>query len=383
MAQRPALQYKACRTGKNAVTFQAEATSNAAALKVDYAPRITVVGSLNMDMVTVTGRVPKGGETIMAKSFSTGNGGKGANQATAVARLSGTPDHWPAVATVEMIGAVGKDEFGRRLKQSLAADGIVVEKVKECDNVPTGTATIIVEDETGENRILVAAGANGELETPGKDLVIENLLLVQLECPLKIVLKYMEITRDMPKNGEARVILNPSPAVELPADMWKYVDYLVLNESEAAFLSGIPLNGPFNEDTELHKAADVLLRKGAFAVIMTLGGEGVFYKVDNVRYGRFRAKHVKVVDTTGAGDTFVGAFAVRMARAPHPVLCSDGARDQIIGAIEEGIRFGMDAAALTVQKKGAQDSIPKLEDLPEWTMKSKEWKFVPDWMEWD
>jgi ribokinase len=353
-------------------------------IMADRIPLITVVGSLNMDMVTVTSRVPSGGETIMAKSFSTGCGGKGANQAIAAARLSSVSNGL-SVTKVEMIGAVGSDGFGEELRNNLKLSHIDTSKIKICKDIASGTATILVEEETGENRILVAAGANGELEVPPYDFVSGDLILAQLECPAETIFKYLKYSHRTHTNREnqkvirsaAHVILNPSPAAQISEEVLQTVDYLVVNESEAAFISGVPLKGPFGNDDQLHKAADALIEKGAYAVIITLGGEGVFYKLKN-SFGsnRFRAKPVKVVDSTGAGDTFVGAFAVRMVRSPHPL--DIGIQDQflIVGALEEAIRFGMDAAALAIQKRGAQDSIPSLEDLPEWAAASLEWKHV-------
>lgn len=304
----------------------------------------------------------------MAKHFSTGCGGKGANQAVAAARLS------KGVARVEMVGAVGEDGFGTRLTNNMLEADVDTQKIKICKQVSTGTATILVEEKTGENRILVVAGANGELEAPGDGFVYGDLVLAQLECPPSTIYKYIRSAHGDRNESGARVILNPSPAAHIPRDVLENVDYLVVNESEAAYISGIPLDGTFDSDDQLHQVADALIAMGAYSVIITLGEAGVFYKLASGANNRFRAKTVQVVDTTGAGDTFVGAFATRMVLAPQPRLGGPQEAKAMVHALEEAIRFGMDAASLAIQKIGAQDSIPLLDELPQWALKTKEWK---------
>ena len=289
----------------------------------------------------------------MAESFSTGCGGKGANQAVAAARLSKLSSG-ERLANVEIIGAVGVDDFGRSLKRNLSADGVNVSKVKEIEGVATGTATILVEKETGENRILVAAGANNhvvsKLDDGGR---YGGVLLCQLECPLDSVLSHMKAA----KLSGSIVLLNPAPATQLSSEFFTNTDYLILNESEAALLSRSELTHPF-PDAQLEAITQQLIEKGVQVVVITLGGEGSYYGTAQGASGRVRAEKVKVVDTTAAGDTFVGAFAVRIAlsRSESNVTESN---------IRNAMEFGTVASALTVQKAGAQDSIPRLADIPD------------------
>lgn len=321
---------------------------------------ITIIGSLNIDLVTITPRVPSGGETLIASSFSTGPGGKGANQAVACARLSqpnpsATSD--PGVR-VQMIGAVGSDEFGPRLVSGLEKDGIEISGIEIVDGQMTGVAVILVEELCGENRILLSPGANYSLQ-PGnfsnvKSLGVErpDLVILQLEIPLKTVFSVISTA----KEAAIPVLLNPAPAIELPAEVLKAIDHLILNESEAAILSGCS-SASFNEvDMDWGLITDEFIRKGVKNVVVTLGEKGA-YASNKIGGGVMveADKGVKVVDTTAAGDTFVGAYAVEAVKGRGIEWDMEGA-----------VRWACRAAGRTVEKKGAQSAIPWANEIEDW-----------------
>lgn len=318
---------------------------------------ISVIGSLNVDLVTRTARVPVGGETLTSQSFSMGWGGKGANQAVACARLSRTRKQASAGeqadVQVRMVGAVGDDEFHAGFLQALREDGLETAKVAVLEGKRTGVAVIVVETGTGENRIMFSPGANYEIGV--KDLVDEDasVALFQLELPLQVVLHNMKTARQ--KGVET--IINPAPAVPLPEEAYVGLGHLIVNETEAAILTGI------ESPTSWDEVAAVLIARGVQNVIITLGGEGVFYKTSthqsNNQAGRVvPARKVQVVDTTAAGDTFAGAYTVAVARWK---TMSRGAEFDLDAAIAYANR----AASMTVQKAGAQSSIPWADEVPE------------------
>ena len=312
-------------------------------------PLITVVGSINKDLITRTSRVPGAGETLTSESFATGSGGKGANQAVACARLSKHDIHAPGKVSIHMIGAVGDDSFATELINDLQQDGINTDAVQTVKGMNTGVSVIIVEEQTGENRILFSPGANYSLENDHVFQTLKgpnrpDLVLVQLEIRLELVLEVLEFT----KNHGIDVLLNPAPALELPETAYPAISHLILNETEAATLSG-----KSGDDWEgvARKFQDL----GVKNVIITLGGEGVFYASGDQK-GHVPGEKVKVVDTTAAGDTFVGAYAVS-------VVSQTADRDNV--DIEQAVRGANKAAAMTVQKKGAQEAIPYLGELHE------------------
>ncbi|KAJ4377288.1 putative ribokinase [Neocucurbitaria cava] len=318
---------------------------------------ISVIGSLNVDLVTRTSRVPVGGETLTSESFSIGWGGKGANQAVACARLSRTQaqaeSSSPSDVEVRMVGAVGDDEFHEGFLKSLKGDGLKVDGVKILKGKKTGVAVIIVETGTGENRIMFCPGANYDLEA--KDLVDDDasVALFQLELPLEVVLHNMKTARQ--KGVET--IINPAPAIQLPAEAYQGLGHLIVNETEAAILSGI------ENPTSWDKVAAIFISRGVKNVIITLGGEGVFYKTakqqsENEAGRIVPARKVQVVDTTAAGDTFAGAYTVAVSRWKS---ISQGADFDLDAAITYANR----AASMTVQKAGAQSSIPWADEVPE------------------
>ncbi|KAL8636079.1 MAG: hypothetical protein Q9228_006490 [Teloschistes exilis] len=305
-------------------------------------PIITVIGSLNTDLVTRTPRFPKPGETITSSSFSTGCGGKGANQAVACARSSRSKNA-QATVHVKMVGAVGEDSFGDQLLSSLEDDGIDVSSIQKVHGQSTGTANIIVEESTGENQILVISGANHylqpkmfhELPAPKPALIV-----LQLEIPVETVVQVVRAA----KQQEIPVLLNPAPAVALPGDIYQGLHHLVMNEGEAALLSQVE-RGDLPLHEHLGRIHDKFYSLGALVVIITLGARGVSWSEVEGEWHHVPAAKVKeVVDTTAAGDTFVGAYAVEIATN--------------VGSVEKAITRANQAAARTVEKEGAQSSIP-------------------------
>lgn len=292
---------------------------------------IIVVGSLNMDLVVRTSRHPKIGETILGSDFRTFPGGKGANQAVAAARLGGK---------VWMVGRVGRDDFGEALLQSAAADGVETDYIQKDPNAATGVALITV-DQAGQNTIVVASGANGQV-SPEDVIRAENLfeqagvLLLQLESPIPAVQKAVEIAS---RHG-VRVILNPAPAPSQPLnpELLAGVDYLIPNQTELSLLSG-------KED--LSEGVEILRSCGVGQVIVTLGGDGVLLAHDQ-GVERIPAFPVKAVDTTAAGDAFMGAFAVALVAGID---------------VRQAAVWGNAAGALSVMRPGAQPSLPTKQEL--------------------
>jgi ribokinase len=296
--------------------------------------KVVVIGSLNMDLVTRAPRLPRGGETLIGESFSTVSGGKGANQAVAAARLG---------AQVSMVGCVGSDAYGKALRDALLAEQIDCQAVSTVEG-SSGVALIVVDDNS-QNAIVIVAGANGAL-TPALigcfDAVLQaaDVIICQLEVPDATVGHALKRSRELGKV----VILNPAPASgPLPAHWYANIDYLIPNESEASALSGLPVDSRQSAEA----AAARLIEMGAGKVIITLGAEGSLF-ADGKSFAHFSAPVVKAVDTTAAGDTFVGGFAAALA----------------VGRSEaEAIGFGQIAAALSVTRAGAQPSIPFLSDV--------------------
>lgn len=290
---------------------------------------IVVVGSINMDIVNRVNKHPLPGETIKGLGTEYMPGGKGANQAVAAARCGGQ---------VTMLGAVGNDSFGPELLQSLASAGVRTDAVK----VKAGTSGLafIMVDEEGENSIILSEGANGELtkeDVSGAAGLFEDAyaVLLQNEVPWPTTEAAMKAARA----AGARVVLNPAPAFELPAEAFSLIDVLILNETEAEVISGLPVGSLEQADL----AVAELVQRGIGTVILTLGEKGALLADRAGERLHTAAFPVKPVDTTAAGDTFIGAFA------------SAGARGL---ALAEALRFAAAAAALTVTRKGAQESIP-------------------------
>ncbi|WP_018152390.1 ribokinase [Leeia oryzae] len=292
-----------------------------------HAP-ILVIGSLNMDLVMRTPRVPQAGETLHGHDFSTHHGGKGANQAFACARLGGH---------VHMIGRVGKDDFGQRLKDGLSTVGANIDGIETVD-APTGVAMILVED-NGQNRILLSAGANGTYTPEDIDPLAPAirqacLLVLQLEIPVPAIVRLLAIA----KAAGTPVLLNPAPMAALPDNCWDAVTYLIPNETEASELTGIPVDSLDSAS----QAAKQLLARGVKQVLITLGSQGVWAAGAEAN-GHFPAQKVHAIDTTAAGDTFIGGIAT-------------GLQEGL--SLTEAIQLGQAASAITVSRRGAQSAIP-------------------------
>ncbi len=298
--------------------------------------KIVVIGSLNMDLVARVIEMPKVGETVFGNNFKQIPGGKGANQAVAIARLGGE---------VSMIGRVGGDNFGDTLIQGLKADGIDVDAIQKVEGIATGTALIMV-NERGNNSIVVIPGANFNFNKEDLMTGIEaeklssaDIVLMQLEIPLEAVSYALKRSKELGKF----TILNPAPAVALSNDILKSVDLLLPNETELEGLSGIPTDTKEN----ILKGTRVLLDKGVRALLVTLGDKGAVYVSKEV-VEWFSAYPVAAVDTTAAGDSFAAAVAVALSEEK---------------SLKETIDFAMKVGALTVTKEGAQSSLPYRQEV--------------------
>lgn len=287
-----------------------------------------------MDLVTRAPRLPVGGETLIGHSFATVSGGKGANQAVAAARLG---------AQVSMLGCVGSDAYGAELRDALLVEGIDCQAVSRVEGA-SGVALIVVDDQS-QNAIVIVAGANGALTPTLIDqfdpvLQAAQVVICQLEVPDATVGHVLQRARELGKT----VILNPAPASRpLPVHWYACIDYLIPNESEASALSGLPVDSRETAET----AASRLIAMGTGKVIITLGAQGALF-ADGHGFTHFPAPKVKAVDTTAAGDTFVGGFAAALATGKSEA---------------EAIGFGQIAAALSVTRAGAQPSIPTQSDV--------------------
>ncbi|MEV0332606.1 ribokinase [Nocardia sp. NPDC050717] len=271
---------------------------------------VVVLGSVNMDLVTTTDRRPEPGETVLGSGFTTVPGGKGANQAIAAARSG---------ATVRFLGAVGADAFGATLRSTLNDAGVDTGLTRTVGG-PSGVATIVV-DETGENTIIVVAGANGRVtDLTGDELAAiaaADILLCQLEIPLATV---AAAARHARSSGTV-VALNPSPVQPLPAELWADVDLAVVNSLEAERYSAELRDVPH--------------------VVRTLGGAGAVYRAPGGGESTVPGRRVDVVDTTGAGDAFTGALVATWAAGPHTA-----------------VRWANAAGAVATTRLGASSSIP-------------------------
>jgi len=284
-------------------------------------PSVVVVGSANVDVVARVPRIPGPGETLLASSVARGAGGKGANQAVAAARAGGAPT-W-------FVGRLGDDGDAALLRASLLGAGVELDAV-EISAEPTGTALISVSD-GGENAIVVVGGANADLTSLSRTqldrIATAAVLVAQLEVPLPTVLAAAQARR-----AGALFVLNAAPSAPLPDELLSEVDVLVVNEHELADLA---------PGLDLAAATDTMLAQVG-AVVVTLGSRGCLV-VENQSTIEIPALAVSAVDTTGAGDTFCGVLAARLA-----------AGDDLV----EAARWGSVAGALAVQRPGAQDAVP-------------------------
>jgi ribokinase len=292
-------------------------------------PRIGVIGSSNVDLVTYVDRMPVWGETISAPRFAMNHGGKGANQAVAAAKLG---------ADVVMVSKVGDDALGQGVLQNFEQANVGARRVERVAGQSTGTATILVDNKSGDNCILIVNGANGDLtpedvERASDDLKTCDLILTQLEVPLETVYA----TLAFGKRHGVKTVLNPAPALhDLDIERAREASFLMPNETELAILTGLPVES----DAEVAAAAETLVRRGIEAVVVTLGARGSLLATGE---GARRIAPVKVeaIDTTGAGDAFIGSFARYLAAG-----LSIGA------ALAEATRY----SALSVTRRGAQKS---------------------------
>ncbi|RYP32363.1 hypothetical protein DL767_005228 [Monosporascus sp. MG133] len=320
-------------------------------------PLITVLGSLNIDLVSYVPHHPLPGETMTSSRFAVSPGGKGANQAVACAKLSrarGDADVSSASASahVRMVGAVGAggDAHGDLLLSNLRAHGVDASGVRRPAGLKTGVAVIIVDEPTGQNRIVLSPEANHHLGAADFDAGLPaprpDLLIMQLEIPLPAVLAALRAAR----SSGTPVLLNPAPAVALPDDAYAGLAHLVVNETEAAILGGVA-EVELETEAGLEAVGARFLARGVRNVIVTLGGRGVFYmSADNGgAKGLVPAEKAKVVDTTAAGDTFVGAYALEVVSGKFDIAAA--------------VRKANRAAAKTVERLGAQDSIPWRDEL--------------------
>lgn len=298
-------------------------------------PKLVVVGSLNIDIVVKTRVRPRPGETVLGEYHRLIPGGKGANQACAGARLG---------AEVCMIGCVGDDELKNRTMENLIVFGVDCSSVRTLENEVTGAAFITV-DPTGQNSIIVSGGANGRVTVDMIDQsrgVISGAgaLLVQLETPLPAVERAVKIARD----AGVQVVVNPAPAAPLPEGslLWE-ADVFVVNEHEAEFYTGMPVR----TGQDALAAGRRLRERGARTVLVTLGENG---SVAATESGTVKAEAVPVtvVDTTAAGDTYIGGFCVEWLRT---------------GDVTAALRFASAAAGISVGKFGAQSSIPDEQEV--------------------
>lgn len=296
--------------------------------------QITVVGSLNMDLVARTHHIPQPGETILGGELHTLPGGKGANQAVAAARLG---------ASVAMVGRVGQDAFAGPLLDNLAAVGVDHTFVSRDPAAATGVALIVVDD-AGQNSIVVTSGANMRLQPADIDaaetaIAAARVLLLQLESPLEAVTRAAEVAH----THGVKVILNPAPAQPLPVSLLALVDFLIPNETETALLTGKSINS----QAQAEAAAAELRQSGVGTVILTLGERGALL-AGPTETKLFPAFKVTPVDTTAAGDAFVGGLAVALAEGK---------------SLAEAVRWGNAAGALAATHLGAQPSLPTRQAL--------------------
>ncbi|WP_159953355.1 ribokinase [Rhizobium sp. 18065] len=296
---------------------------------------VSILGIFVADTAYLAPRLPVVGETIAGSGFSVGPGGKGSNQAVAAAR---------AGAQVSFISKIGRDTFGDLALKTYEQAGVTA-KLTIMDDEPTGAAFIYVNDSTGDNAIIVYAGAAGtigidDVETARETIAHSAVFVTQLEQPAEAAHRALDIAR----TAGVTTIFNPAPACAFPAEIYGLCDYIVPNETEAAALVGFPL------DTldDAKRAGDVLLSRGVTAAVITLGSRGVLF------HDREQSVHVPavacgpVIDTTGAGDAFVGGFAAALARGTNPF---------------DAVRFGCATAGIAVTRRGTAPAMPLLSEI--------------------
>lgn len=300
---------------------------------------ICVLGSLNMDIVLKVERMVRSGETILAKGFDKIPGGKGANQAVAARRLG---------ANVYMVGKVGNDDNGNSLVKALKNDDVNLEYLYTDEKEPTGMAIIPVDDE-GNNSIIVVSGSNmaitsEDIKKSEKAIINSKVLITQFETPVEVSIEAFKMAKE---NGVI-TILNPAPARKVPEELLKYTDIIAPNETEAYELTGIKVD---SEDT-IKEAAKTFLDKGVKFVLITLGERGAALASKD-EFCIVPAHKVKAIDTTAAGDSFIGGVATK--------LCDEESLNYTV--LTKAVTFANKVSSIVVQRKGAQTSLPTLEEV--------------------
>ena len=299
-------------------------------------PKICVVGAANLDLISYVPRLPRMGETLHGSRFHMGFGGKGANQAVMAAKLG---------AEVAMVTKLGRDIFGENTLKNFASWGIDTRHVLLTDKAFSGVAPIAV-DEDGHNSIIIVTGANDllteeEIEAARPAIASAQILVCQLEVPLKVTLAAMRVARE----EKVTTVFNPAPAQpDLPEELYRLSDIFCPNESETELLTGLRVT----TQDEAVAAARVLLQRGAGKVILTLGERGSLL-VTRQESLHVPAREVKALDSTGAGDAYMGSLAYFLATGTQ---------------IAEAMRRANHIAAISVQSSGTQTSFPRAEDLP-------------------
>ncbi|MBS4206690.1 ribokinase [Bacillus sp. FJAT-50079] len=294
--------------------------------------KILIIGSLNMDLVSHVSHLPQAGETISSFKFQEVLGGKGANQAVAAAKLG---------ANVSMIGKVGADDYGKALRNGLEQSGVNTKGIRIEGS--TGMAFITV-SKNGENTIVLVPGANSKMKRSDINqlkYMIEqsDIIIMQLEIPFETV----EYTIQLAEKQKKDIILNPAPAQQLPYPLLKSIHTLIPNETELHLLTGMPTS----TINEVQVAAHYLKSLGLNRIIVTMGEKGS-YLINGEQQIHIPAYRVKSIDTTAAGDAFIGAFAVGVTK---------GMDDQ------KAAEFATKVSAIVVTKEGAQPSLPTLEEV--------------------
>ena len=293
--------------------------------------KIVVIGSINMDLVTICDRAPNGGETLLGTEFFQIPGGKGANQAVTIGKLG---------SRVVMLGKVGDDLFGKELLSSMDKNGVDIQFIEKAP-VSTGIAKIVVE-KNGQNRILVVPRANSYVDIEYIDNHLDvikdcDVVIGQLEIPISTV----EYAFKKAKEYGKITILNPAPAIKLSEELIKNSDYIIPNESELEVITGMKIES-FDGIIE---AAKKVIKMGVKGLIVTLGEKGSLY-LGGDKFTKHSAYKVKAIDTTAAGDSFIGGFVTRLDLG-----------------VDKAIEFATKVSAISVTKRGAQTSIPTMEEV--------------------
>ena len=296
---------------------------------------ISVLGIFVADISFSGPKIPAVGETILGNKYNVGPGGKGCNQAVAIARLGGK---------VNFISKIGKDAYGKLALETLKKNNINTENIIQDEKLQTGVAGILVDKQSGKNAINVIVGAPNSLKISEINSQINlikssKIFLTQLEIPKDVTLYCLKTAKE---NG-CLTILNPAPASEISKEFYSYIDYFTPNETEAEFYTGIKITN----EKEAKQAADKLINLGIKKIIITLGEKGLFYS-DGQEEIHLKASSVKAIDTTGAGDAFNGALAFSLSKGKPIKAC---------------LELANKAAGLSTTKLGAGDAMPFIKDI--------------------